>query len=138
MKIEKSCGAIVFRKDSEEIVYLILQHTAGHWSFPKGHVENDETEIETAQREVLEETGLHVAIDFRFRMSNTYTPYTNVLKEVIYFAAEATKSIVVLQSNEILSSLWLPLDEALQLLTFESDKDILIKADEYLKKNYSK
>ena len=43
MKYEKSCGAIIF--DGDKV--LILQQTAGHWGFPKGHVEDGETEVET-------------------------------------------------------------------------------------------
>lgn len=68
MKIEKSCGAIVFRRDHGKLLYLVLQHTAGHWSFPKGHIEEGETETETAQREILEESGLQVSIDDHFRV----------------------------------------------------------------------
>ena len=54
MKKEKSCGAIVYReKDGVEIL-LIKHKNGGHWAFPKGHVENKETEEETALREIWE------------------------------------------------------------------------------------
>ena len=56
---EKSCGAIVYNNEGK---VLIVQHNAGHWDFPKGHVENNETEVETAVREVKEETN----IDYSF------------------------------------------------------------------------
>ena len=53
MQKEKSCGAIIYNKNKE---VLIVKHNAGHWDFPKGHVEENETEIQTAIREVKEET----------------------------------------------------------------------------------
>ena len=58
---EKSCGAIVYRRFHGNIEILLIKHiNSGHWSFPKGHVEGDETELETARREIKEETGLDV------------------------------------------------------------------------------
>ena len=59
MKYEKSCGAIIIKEGK----VLLLQEVEGHWSFPKGHVENNETEIETVVREVKEETNLDIIID---------------------------------------------------------------------------
>ena len=54
MKQEKSCGCIVLDKRT----VLLIKHNSGHWDFPKGHVEGEESEVETAIREVKEETGL--------------------------------------------------------------------------------
>ncbi|MFH1332713.1 MAG: NUDIX domain-containing protein, partial [archaeon] len=51
---EKSAGVIVYNNGE----FLILQYTAGHWDFPKGHIEKGETERETALRELKEETGI--------------------------------------------------------------------------------
>ena len=54
---EKSCGAIVYRKYHGNTEILLIKHiNSGHWSFPKGHVERGETEVQTAHREILEET----------------------------------------------------------------------------------
>jgi 8-oxo-dGTP pyrophosphatase MutT (NUDIX family) len=56
MEREKSCGAIVFRKTESVIEFLIIQEIKGsHWFFPKGHVERDESEEQTARREIYEE-----------------------------------------------------------------------------------
>ena len=65
---EKSCGAIVYRKYHGNTEILLIKHiNSGHWSFPKGHVEGDETEEETAKREIMEETGIDVNLDTTFR-----------------------------------------------------------------------
>ena len=57
MKKEKSCGAVVFRREKDGLVFLVETMTLGHISLPKGHVEDGETEEETARREIREETG---------------------------------------------------------------------------------
>lgn len=57
MKFEKSCGAIVFTRQNGEIEYVIIQSLEGWYGFPKGHMEQNETEIETALREVREKQG---------------------------------------------------------------------------------
>ena len=54
MVYEKSCGAIVVRTEPQEnrIYILMIRHKAGgHRSFPKGHMEEGETEYATALRE---------------------------------------------------------------------------------------
>ena len=90
MSYEKSCGAIIFRKYHGNTELLLIKHTsAGHWSFPKGHVEAGETEIETAKREIMEETSIDVDICPGFREVVTYSPRRDVQKDVIYFLARA-------------------------------------------------
>ena len=59
MNWEYSCGAVVFTRTNGNVLFVIVQEQAGAYSFPKGHMEGDETEMETARREVFEETGLH-------------------------------------------------------------------------------
>ena len=58
MPKEKSAGAVVFRKENNRTYYLLLHYEAGHWDFPKGHIEKDEKEEDTVKREVTEETGI--------------------------------------------------------------------------------
>ena len=60
MKMERSCGGVVFTRRGEEILYVIIRHRAGHCGFPKGHIEPGETEQQTALREIREETALCV------------------------------------------------------------------------------
>lgn len=136
---EKSCGAIVWRKyqdfGKEKTEYLIIKHRGGHHSFPKGHVEKcDRGEIDTARREILEETGLTVDIDTTFRMINTYSPKRGIVKDVIYFSAELTPidQEVVIQEEELSTSQWLTLDLAMDQVSYFSDKKILFCLAHYI------
>ena len=53
---EKSCGIVLFREEEGTRQFLLLHYPSGHWDLAKGHVEEGETEHETATRELLEET----------------------------------------------------------------------------------
>ena len=140
MPIEKSAGAIVFRKKGNEIFYLLLQYEAGHWGFPRGLIEKGETLEETAKREIGEETGIKnlkflpgfkETIKYFFKWKGK-----NILKFVTYFLAQ-TKEKRVSLSFEHKDFEWLPYKEALEKLTFENSKEVLKKAHQFLKqKNF--
>lgn len=134
MKKEKSCGAVVVRREGGELRYLIETMAAGHVSLPKGHVEGAETEEETARREIREETGLRARVDTRFRRTITYSPCPGVSKDVVFFTAEAEAGEIVPQTSELRAAAFLPLEEALAALTFDSDRQVLEAAAEYLSK----
>ena len=87
---EKSSGAIVYRKSHGNTEILLIKHIiSGHWSFPKGHVEGNETEVETAIREIKEETAIDVMIDPTFRETVSYYPKRDTQKTVVYFIGKA-------------------------------------------------
>jgi len=129
MLYEKSCGAIVFRKYHGNVELLLIKHTlAGHWSFPKGHVEAGETEKETAHREVLEETGIEVELSDLFREVVTYSPKKDVMKDVIYFLGKAKNFDYVPQEEEIAQIKWVEINLAMSFLTYDNDKQLVSKA----------
>ena len=123
MKKEKSCGAIIINETGK---ILLIKHNKGHWAFPKGHVEANETEIETALREIKEETNLEVEINQNIREITTYSPKENVIKDVIYFAATNPTGNIKLQEEEVSEYAWLDLEESLNTITHEDDKRLLI------------
>ncbi len=132
MKQEKSCGAIILNEQSKELKVLLLKHNAGHWAFAKGHVEGNETEEQTALREIKEETSLDVTLDTNFRTTVRYSPMEDVEKEVVYFLAYKTEGNETPQLEEISQMKWLNLEEAMNTVTYERDKEILQKVEKYL------
>lgn len=137
MAKEKSCGTIVFNKDGDEIKYLILHYGEGHWDFSKGHVENNETEQQTALRELKEETGIsYVQFQDGFREVINYYfrhEHETIYKEVIFFLAETSTEEVKI-SFEHVGYAWLSFEKALEKLTFRNAKDLLVKAQKFLSK----
>lgn len=129
---EKSCGGLVFRQKGGDIEYLcLMQKASGIYSAPKGHMEGEETEEETARREILEEAGLRVQLLPDFREKLVYAPFPGKKKELILFLARG-EGTLSLQAEEILSASWLPLKEALTVL--HSDyAPVLEKAEAYLR-----
>ena len=137
--MEKSCGIVLFNSDE----FLLIQHPAksngdkGHWDFPKGHVEGSETELETAKRELIEETGIvnfrlfdgfRHRIEYYFQKGNEMVP-----KEVIFFLAESNTKEVVL-SSEHQNFVWLSKDLAHNKLTYTKAKEVLSAVKIFLDK----
>jgi len=135
MVYEKSCGSVLYRNQEELRILVIKQARNGNWSFPKGHVENNETEIETATREVLEEVGIDIQPIDGFREVIKYNPKANIQKEVVYFVSEPASPSVRLQKEEVSDYKWIRPKEALKTLTFRNDKEVLRKALDFLKQN---
>lgn len=138
MVYEKSCGAIVFRKFHGNVELLLIKHAnGGHWSFPKGHVEQGESEVETAMREIKEETGIDVIVDPTFREVVSYSPKREIMKDVIYFIAKAKTHDYVPQEEEISEIKWVELGRVHTLLTYDNDKQLVNKAKPFLKDSFS-
>lgn len=123
MKNEKSCGCIII--DNGNV--LLVKQTAGHWGFPKGHVEANETEIETAIRETKEETNLSVEIVSNARYTMEYVIDEDIHKEVVYFIAKETTNNVIAQESEISDIKWFSFKEALETISFDNAKALLKK-----------
>ena len=133
MKFEKSCGAVVYKYIGDTKAYLTVRSNAfGHWGFPKGHIEAGESEEETAKREVLEETGLHVSLYEGFRTSVEYSPMKGISKEVVFFIGKSLDRDVNIQQEEIQDYKWLNYSKTLELLTFDTDRTVLIKVNKFI------
>lgn len=136
MQYEKSCGAVVYRKYHGNTEILLIKHVnSGHWSFPKGHVEAGETEVETAKREIMEETSIEALIDSTLRETVSYSPKKDVQKEVVYFIAKAKNTNFVLQKSEVSEAKWVDINYAYNILTYDNDKNIVNKAKVAIKKD---
>jgi len=149
MSLEKSAGAVVFRKRvgkvyshtksfSAGVNYLLLHYKAGHWDFPKGIIEKKETLRETAKREIQEETGIkkvkflegfkeHIKYFYKFQGKSVFKIVTLLLVQ--------TNQKEVKISFEHIGFEWLSYKEALERLTFKNAKEILKKADRFIKKH---
>ena len=123
--------------DNGEIKYLLVEEISGLHSFPKGHMEGEETEEETALREIKEETDLEVELVTDFRVSEQYNPAEKpgVTKQVVYFLADyGGAKPVVTRPNEVKSLKSIGLEDALKIIEHDNIKEILKQADDYIKR----
>lgn len=130
-----SAGIITYILENKQPLYLILHYTAGHWEFPKGTMDPGETKVQTAHRELKEETGLTAIIDNSFEESINYI-YIDHKKEkwfktVYFFVGQATNRHVEL-SHEHIGFEWLPYEQAIDKLTYENGKILLKKAHQHI------
>ena len=135
--MEKSCGFVLFNSDE----FLLIQHPTksngdeGHWDFPKGHVEGNETELETAKRELIEETGIaefRIFNGFRHRIEYNFSKDNRIVsKEVIFFLAESSIKDVKL-SSEHQNFIWLNFNLAYSKLTYTNAKEVLAAVKMFL------
>ncbi len=134
--MDKSCGVVLLNSGK----VLLLRHSStssrggGHWDFPKGHIDDGESEIQTALRELEEETGIaHVKVIDGFHDTITYTfsgGQEQIGKEVVFFLATTKESKVTL-SHEHIDYSWLDFDSAFSRLTYDNARQVLRNAIEF-------
>jgi 8-oxo-dGTP pyrophosphatase MutT (NUDIX family) len=136
--VEKSAGAVVFRRENKKIKYLLIQYGWGHWEFPRGLIKKRESLEDTARREIEEEVGIKDIkfipgfkewIRFFFKLKGK-----NIMKIATFLLAE-TKTKKIKLSYEHKNYAWLEYEKALEKLTFKNAKEILKKANNFLIKN---
>ena len=126
-----------YNKRDNNVYQIRLENEGekGHWDFPKGHIEGNETELETATRELEEETGIN-----EFQLVNGFKEkiYYNIHKdskvipkEVSFFLAKSLTKNVKL-SSEHQNYKWLNFRSALDQLTYSNAKEVLVKAKNFL------
>ena len=121
MKKEKAAGCIII-KDNK--VLLILQKSGNFWGFPKGHLEENETEIEAAKRETLEETGLEVILDDRTRYETNYIVRNEIDKTSVFYLAKVKSGKIKKQEAEVEDIQWFEFDKALNMIIYDNLKEI--------------
>lgn len=157
MKVEVSSGIVVFKRNAGTKKYLLLERTEGFLDFPKGHIEKGETDIEAAIRETREESGLDVEPIKEFRREMDYwfrapirkgqkdrefmeaSEYAKkrgsgelVHKTLIMFVGEVRDNQKPEISFEHTGYRWLSYDEAMGLLRYGNQKELLQEVEQFL------
>lgn len=134
---ERSAGGVVVdvHEGKARIAVIARRNRAGRleWCLPKGHIEGEETLVETAAREVAEETGIEArvlvelgTIDYWFA-----TPDQRIHKFVHHYLLEAIGGYLTIDKDpdhEAVDVAWLELREAHRHLTFPNERRIAREA----------
>ncbi|TAG86640.1 MAG: NUDIX domain-containing protein [Oscillatoriales cyanobacterium] len=147
---DEAFGIVPVFATETDTLFLLIQHQAGHWAFPKGHADPGESALETAKRELEEETGIRdyeVLEERSFVESYAFVQeavpssvkhYASakegelIEKSVTYFVAFVNSMEVVLQVEEVQNSTWICFDEAIKLITFDGNRGVLREVKAYL------
>ena len=138
MPIQKSAGAIIFRRDQNKIKYLLIKYELGHWEFTRGLIEKGEKIEDTAKREIEEEVGIKdikFIPGFKEWFKFFYKREGENIMKIVTFLLAKTKTKDVKLSFEHSDYKWLDYDQALKLLTYDNSKEIFKKAHKFLLKN---
>ncbi|MBR5144651.1 MAG: NUDIX domain-containing protein [Clostridia bacterium] len=135
MRYIKSCGFIAFRQIEGSNYYLIIKSHNGDVGFPKGHMETGESEMETAIRELKEETGIEVKTISGFRRQIEYPlpRIPDAIKQTVYFLGKCTSQTIITQEAEVAEASFLSFDDAISVLTFEETKKMLKDAEQFIR-----
>ncbi len=139
---EKTIGIVIFRREGKGIKYLLLQHGGPYWNFPKGRQELGETELESAQRELQEETGIinaHIldgfydTYEYDFDTEIHNGTREKIYKQAIFYLGEIDSPAVTI-SHEHQTYDWFDFDTALKRMYFQQGQDLLKRAHQFLLK----
>jgi len=141
---EFSAGAVIFKKEGEDILFLVIYSRRNNiWGFPKGHIESGESEKDAAIREIKEETGLDslrfiegFSEKIMYKTISKRLPFKGqrIEKYVTYFLCKTRDQCIIVDGREITDYRFLTLGEAEKLVRFKNLVSILRKANEFLRK----
>ena len=140
-----SAGGVAFRrKDSELEIAIVSVKPKLRWQLPKGIVDPGETPQVAAVREVREEAGVETdliklieTIEYWYR-SVKYGKPVRYHKFVHFYLLKYRSGEVTNHDHEVEEARWVSFDEALEMLDFKSEREVVEKAREMIEAKGSK
>lgn len=133
LRQQTSSGGVIFRRHSNDYEVVLVSVRGGRsWCLPKGIIDKGETPETAAVREVKEETGLSGSIVDRLG-DISYWYYikkqnAKCRKTVHFYLMEYVSGSTSQHDSEVDDAVWLPIETALERISFSGDRVILEKA----------
>ena len=122
----RAAGVILWRERMPFELEIALVHRAkfDDWTFPKGKIEEGESAIQAAYREVIEETGIKPV--FGPFIGHAEYEVEGAKKKVQYWMAKAPDDDLEFSPNEEIDRLeWVNMKQARHFLTYDVDREVL-------------
>ena len=139
-----SAGGVVFRSAGEDAEVVIIQTASEkRWQLPKGLIDAGETVEEAAVREVREESGVEAEIiepadEIQYWFTGTYDGERRRYHKMVHFFVMRYRSgSVEDHDHEVAEARWLSVPEALKLLHFKTEREVVEKAADKYSQNTS-
>ena len=129
----QKAGAIILSKNDENKIALLYRGKQNDWSFPKGHIENDEYPTSAMIREIKEETGLLVKI-LRELPDMYYTHPDGSAVSIKMFLVQSEDDALLRPELEADAVKWVPMNEALSTLSHDNLREYFEKVSRLIKK----
>lgn len=134
--IEKSFGTLPIKKEGQQFYVFLIQHRkGGHWGFPKGHAESNESSKQSAERELKEETNLQVV---KYLSDQSFIEHYSferdqkmVNKTVEYFLVEVAGE-PIFEEKEVVNGGWFSLSDANKTITYQESRYLLEEVVQFL------
>ena len=107
--METIVGAIIIKENKILMVKEAKKKCYSKWAFPAGHLEKDETILEGAKRETLEETGCKVELEKAFPILVGNIKDKNIM--MIHFLANLVEDNLLYDTDEIIETKWIDIEQ---------------------------
>ena len=138
-KLQVSAGGVTYRQQEGKVeVALISVGTDNRWQLPKGLVDKGESTANASLREVREETGIDAEmidridkVEYWYASREEGHP-VRYHKFVYFYLMRYRSGDIGDHDDEVNEARWVPIDDAIEMLAFKSEKKIMTQARELI------
>lgn len=132
---QTSAGGVIYKRaDGKTLVAIVAVGDTNRWQLPKGLVEKGEQPAVTAVRETREEAGVEGEVEAPLDKIEYWYVATHegkqvrIHKIVHFFLLKHISGDVTGHDHEVNDARWIPVEEAIRMLAFKSERNVMEKA----------